>query len=91
MEQPGESPWKSRLAVAVYLAGTLSLLAITIPAFASASFLGVVGALMYGFAVWWIAAGIGIRLGTKPEEFFRGLARTIGFVTDDVERESSAK
>lgn len=30
---------------------------------------------------WWIAAGIGVRLGMRPEEFFRGVARFAGFTS----------
>jgi hypothetical protein len=31
-------------------------------------------------AVWWITAGIGIRLGVYPSEFFRAFARFAGFI-----------
>lgn len=33
---------------------------------------------LYALPIWWIAAGIGIRLGVYPSEFFRKLATLAG-------------
>lgn len=35
---------------------------------------------LYGLPIWWIAAGIGVRLGVYPSEFFRTLATASGLV-----------
>lgn len=35
---------------------------------------------LYALPIWWIAAGIGIRLGVYPSEFFRRLATAAGFI-----------
>jgi hypothetical protein len=35
---------------------------------------------LYVLPIWWIAAGIGIRLGVYPSEFFRTLATAAGFL-----------
>ena len=35
---------------------------------------------LYGLPLWWIAAGIGIRLGVYPSEFFRTLATAAGLL-----------
>jgi hypothetical protein len=35
---------------------------------------------LYGLPIWWIAAGIGIRLGVYPSEFFRRLATAAGLL-----------
>ncbi|MGH2747085.1 MAG: hypothetical protein ACRDKB_04065 [Actinomycetota bacterium] len=35
---------------------------------------------IYGLPIWWIAAGIGIRLGVYPSEFFRKLATAAGLI-----------
>lgn len=35
---------------------------------------------LFGLPIWWIAAGIGIRLGVYPSEFFRTLATAAGLL-----------
>lgn len=35
---------------------------------------------LYGVPIWWIAAGIGIRLGVYPSDFFRTLATVAGLI-----------
>lgn len=35
---------------------------------------------LYGLPIWWIAAGIGIRLGVYPSEFFRRVGTAAGLV-----------
>ncbi|MDQ3877591.1 MAG: hypothetical protein M3290_04475 [Actinomycetota bacterium] len=35
---------------------------------------------LYALPAWWIAAGIGIRLGVMPSEFFGTVARAAGLV-----------
>jgi hypothetical protein len=42
--------------------------------------LGFVLLPVYGLPFWWIGAGIGIRLGLYPSEFFRTLATAAGFI-----------
>ena len=36
--------------------------------------------------IWWIAAGIGIRLGVYPSDFFRTIATAAGFLELEDER-----
>ncbi len=42
--------------------------------------------------IWWIAAGIGIRLGVYPSEFFRRLATAAGLIEpQEAQREPSTQ
>jgi hypothetical protein len=42
---------------------------------------------LYGLPLWWIAAGIGIRLGVYPSELFRTLATAAGLLEPPAARE----
>lgn len=42
---------------------------------------------IYVVPSWWIVAGVGIRLGVPPSEFFRSLARVVGFVEPEQQPE----
>jgi hypothetical protein len=47
---------------------------------------------IYGLPIWWIAAGIGIRLSVYPSEFFRRLATAAGLVEpQEAKREASTQ
>jgi hypothetical protein len=35
---------------------------------------------LYALPIWWIAAGIGIRLGVRPSEFFHATAAAVGLL-----------
>lgn len=45
---------------------------------------------LWGLPIWWIAAGIGIRLGMYPSEFFRTLAMAAGFLEPQSRRGQAA-
>jgi len=42
---------------------------------------------IYAIPIWWIAAGIGIRLGVYPSEFFRTVATAAGFLEPQSKRD----
>lgn len=72
---------RRRVAYLFYIAGSL----IGITSIVEGGGLGVIGAI----AVWWIAAGFGVRLGVTPDEFASSVKHLLGFgVEYDVPEES---
>ncbi|MGH2729897.1 MAG: hypothetical protein ACRDJI_04735 [Actinomycetota bacterium] len=65
---------KRRLAFGIYFVGSLSALSVLVSGL-EAGLLAGVGNVMYALAIWWITAGIGIRLGVVPAEFFTSLQK----------------
>jgi hypothetical protein len=63
---------KRQIAFGVYFAGTLAALSVLVNSLGAGLFAGVEN-VMLAVALWWITAGIGIRLGVLPAEFFKSL------------------
>lgn len=62
---------KTRYAIAmlIYILGTLFACATVVNALIDSSPLDWVIGLAMGLAIWWIAAGIAIRMGVTPNEY----------------------
>ncbi len=77
--------WRRRLAFVIYVVGILGALGPLVSQLSRFSYpswfdwlLGSLGALMYALAAWWVTAGIAIRPGLFPVEFFSVVARWLG-------------
>jgi hypothetical protein len=76
---------KRLLAFGVYFAGTLTSLSALVFGLEEMWKQGLGGGLLtgissaaYAIVMWWITAGIGIRLGVFPVEFFKSLQKSLG-------------
>jgi hypothetical protein len=71
-----------------YTVGTLAVVGMIVSGVEGIPFGGFeewYGALIsfaFAMAIWWIAAGIGIRLGVEPHEYFRFLGSYFGLTYD---------
>ncbi len=74
---------RRRLAFLVYLVGLILVLGTIISGFSDVdehlwNWADPLLSLLRALIVWWVTAGIGIRLGVFPIEFFRNVARSLG-------------
>jgi hypothetical protein len=60
------------MAFGVYFAGTLAALSVLVNGLGTGLFTGLEN-VMLAVALWWITAGIGIRLCVFPVDFFKSL------------------
>jgi hypothetical protein len=70
---------KSALAWVVYMLGLVLGLKVLVTGLVSGGLWSAFGGVAFAVALWWIAAGIGVRLGETPEGFMASIAAVLGF------------
>ena len=68
--------------LAVYFSATVVAAHFLVRGFLSSSPLDWLTGVALAFAYWWIAAGIGLRIGIKPDAYVRTLRKMLGFDHD---------
>ena len=67
------------LAWVVYMLGLVLGLDVLVTGFAAEGILDAFGGIAGAVVLWWITAGIGIRLGVPPQDFMESIASVVGF------------
>ncbi|MGH2818393.1 MAG: hypothetical protein ACRDJS_08045 [Actinomycetota bacterium] len=70
---------RSAIAWVVYMLGLVLGLKVLVTGLVSDGLWGAFGGVAFAVALWWIAAGIGVRLGETPENFMASIAAVLGF------------
>ncbi|MGH2806896.1 MAG: hypothetical protein ACRDKT_06445 [Actinomycetota bacterium] len=67
------------IAWAAYVLGAVIGLKSVITGLAGGGLFDAFGGIAYGIVAWWIAVGIGVRLGVTPDEFVASIVHFLGF------------
>jgi hypothetical protein len=70
---------KRMVAWIFYVLGGVVGLQSAIVGLASGNLLTGLMGIAYGIVAWWIAVGIGMRLGVTPDDFFASILSALGF------------
>jgi hypothetical protein len=70
---------RSALAWVVYMLGLVLGLDVLVSGLVAEGLWNALGGIAFAVGVWWIAAGIGTRLGETPDDFMASIAAVLGF------------
>jgi hypothetical protein len=70
---------RSAIAWVVYMLGLVLGLKVLVTGLVNGSLWDAFGGVAFAVGVWWIAAGIGTRLGETPDDFMASIAAVLGF------------
>lgn len=69
---------KKVIAILVYTVGSVSAARSVIAGMVNESLVDWLIGIAYAIGIWWICAGIGIRLGTSPNDFLGAVGSLLG-------------
>jgi hypothetical protein len=70
---------RSAIALVVYLLGLVLGLKVLVAGLVNGGLWDAFGGIAFAVGVWWVAAGIGTRLGETPDAFMASIAAVLGF------------
>jgi hypothetical protein len=70
---------RSAIAWVVYMLGLVLGLDVLVSGLAADGLWDAFGGIAFAVGLWWVAAGIGTRLGETPDDFIASIAAVLGF------------